>query len=384
MNLKKIILILSLPILVLYACNEMNVQSDDGEGIMNVSVEGLPATKASTESYTGETALHDTQVFLFRSADGTLYRKEAIAGDATSITVKRLKADDYDVVVVCNMKAILGEDGDLNPITKAELENTAITLAMCDPEKGFVMYGEQKGVTVTKNSGSSSGQSGSAAKAAVTVSRFAARVRLVSVRNEIPEAYGDLTIDYVFLENGYGTWNLGGKIDAEGKDAVSEPVNWAGRREGHSNEVATEDNNILIDSASDAMYAPQTFAEADNIIIHRGASETMNSRLYTLPNPAEGISDQETGPATTSQPAYLRLVVRATFGRGGRSYYYPVTILGGPDANKAVKRNTTYDVSMTIRGTGVNDPNEVIYHGNMNVEISVDPWGDGGSINKLY
>jgi len=368
---------------LLVSCNEMNVVDSD-ECSMDVNVEGLPITKASTESYAGETALYDTQVFLFRSADGALYRKEVMTGSATSLTVKRLKADKYDVVVLCNMRELLGDEGNINPLSKDELEGTAMTLAMCDPEKAFVMYGEESEVTVTKNSGSGSGQSGSAAKATVTVSRFAARVRLVSVRNEIPDAFGDLKIDYAFLENGYGTWTLDGRRDAAGLYAVSEPVNWAGRREGHSNEYITEDNDIVINGAARAMYPAQTFRAIEGKTIHKGATENIGINMYSLPNPAENITDQEDGPATTSMPAYLRLVVHATFGNGGRGYYYPVTILGGPDINKAVTRNTTYDVSLTIRGAGVDDPNNVIRHGNMDVQFTVEPWGEGSDIHKTY
>ena len=368
---------------LLMSCNEMNV-IDNGEGSLDVNVEGLPITKASTESYAGETALYDTQVYLFRSADGTLYRKEVLTGSATSLTVKRLKADKYDVVVLCNMRELLGDEGNINPLTKDELESVAMTLALCDPEKAFVMYGEEPEVTVTKNSGSGSGQSGSAAKATVTVSRFAARVRLVSVRNEIPDAFGDLTVDYAFLENGYGTWTLDGRRDAAGLYAVSEPVNWAGRREGHSNEYLTEDNDIVIDRAARAMYPAQTFRAIEGKTIHKGATENVGVSLYSLPNPAQDIEDQEDGPATTSMPAYMRLVVHATFGNGGRGYYYPVTILGGADVNKAVTRNTTYDVSLTIRGAGVDDPNNVIRHGNMDVTFTVEPWGEGSDIHKTY
>lgn len=368
---------------LLVSCNEMNVVDSD-EYSMDVNVEGLPITKASTESYAGETALYDTQIFLFRSADGALYRKEVMTGSATSMTVKRLKADKYDVVVLCNMRELLGDEGNINPLSKDELEGTAMTLAMCDPEKAFVMYGEEPEVTVTKNSGSGSGQSGSATKATVTVSRFAARVRLVSVRNEIPDAFGDLTVDYAFLENGYGTWTLDGRRDAAGLYAVSEPVNWAGRREGHSNEYITEDNDIVIDRATRAMYPAQTFRAIEGKTIHKGATENVGISMYSLPNPAQDIEDQEDGPATTSMPAYMRLVVHATFGNGGRGYYYPVTILGGPDVNKAVTRNTTYDVSLTIRGAGVEDPNNVIRHGNMDFTFSVEPWGEGSDINKTY
>lgn len=379
------IYLISLLALVCVSCEDTQpMDVGEGDGVMVVNLDGVFATKASTEALPGETALYDTQVFLFRSEDGVLYRKEAVSGDATSLTVRRLKADDYDVVVLCNMKALLGDGGDVNVTSKEQLASTAMTLAMCDPEKCFVMYGCTEGVKVVKNSGSESSQSGSATKATVSVSRFAARVRLLSVRNEIPDAYGDLTVDYVFLENGYGTWTLDGRRNADGLYAVSEPVNWAGRREGHSNEVITPDNDILIDSAADAMYPAQTFRSISNALIHKGATEDVNVSLYSLPNPAQGIEDQEDGPATASRPAYMRLVVHAVFGNGGRGYYYPVTILGGPDFDKAVERNTTYDVSLTIRGAGVDDPNNVIRHGNIEVTFDVEPWGDGGQIQKTY
>lgn len=376
-------LALALPWLT--ACNPVDPAiTDEAEGTLEVRLDGLTATKASTDPTAAETVLMDTQVFLFRSADGVLYRKEAMEGSSTSLMVKRLKADDYDVVVVCNAMSLLGEEGILNPISKQELDDWKVTLAMCDPEKCFVMAGETDKVTVVKNSGSSSSQSGSATKATVTVSRFASRVRLVSVRNEIPDAFGDLVIDYAFIENGYGTWTVDGRKDAAGKYAVSEPVNWAGRREGHSNEYITEDNDIVIDAASDAMYAAQTFRDARGAVIHKGATESMNLTLYSLPNPAEDIEDQEDGPATTTMPAYMRLVVHATFEKSGRGYFYPVTILGGADANKAVTRNTTYDVSLTIRGAGVDDPNNVIRHGNMEVTFTVEPWSAGSEIHKTY
>ena len=80
----------------------------------------------------------------------------------------------------------------------------------------------------------------------------------------------------------------------------------------------------------------------------------------------------------------MRLVVRATFeGGSGKSFYYPVTILGAGD--KPLARNTSYDVRMTIRGEGVSDPNEEPKYGNLNVEIAIAPWDDGGEvINKEF
>lgn len=363
--------------------NEGGLAVDEGDLV--VVFTGFHAdVKADTGATTGETALSDTQLFLFNTSDGSLYRKETLRDNASTFVVKKIKEGTYDVVAVSNLIALLGEEGDVTPLSRAELDALPVRLSMCDPEKGFVMYGCEEGVRVYRNGGSSSEHSSSSSRATITLSRFASRVRLVNVKNDLADAFGDLVVDYVFLENGFGTWDLGGSVTAAGLDAVTEPVNWAGRREGKSGLSPDSEPCPLIVSAEDAMYAGQSYREA-GVTIQKGLTETLGYCLYTLPNPYFDIQDQADGPASATQPAYLRIVVHATFqGVPGKSFYYPVTIRGGRDYNLAVARNTTYDVSMTIRGDGVLDPNQEIRHGNIECSFDVAPWGEGNDIHKTY
>lgn len=382
---RKLSFILCLASLLLAGCQTAGFEEAGGDGEMTVELSGSWATKAGTDATTGETAISDTQIFLFNAGDGTLYRKETLRSNGTTLVVKKIKAGEYDVVAVSNLITLLGEEaGSLNPVSRKELDAVTVSLGMCDPEKGFVMYGSTPGVKVVRNSGPDASSSGSTTKATVVLQRFAARVRLVEVKNDIPDTFGNLIVDYVFLENGYGKWDLGGSLDAEGHAVVGEPVNWAGRVEGHSTDAWDAEPDPRINSADDAMYSDQTFC-VSGFSIQKGLTERLGYNFYTLPNPAEGINDQADGPASASRPAYLRLVVHATFANyPAKSFYYPVTILGGRDVNIAVARNTTYDVSMTIRGDGVVDPNQEIRHGNMDFTFSVEPWGEGSDIHKTY
>lgn len=371
--------------LLLPSCNVNELRGGADEGDLVVVLSGVDVmVKADTGASTGETALSDTQVFLFNTNDGTLYRKETLRENGSTFTIKKIKEGIYDVVAVSNLIELMGEEGDITPATKAELDAFPMKLSLCDPEKGFVMYGIEKAVKVYKNSGGGADQSGSAARATITLSRFASRVRLVSVKNNLADVFGDLHLDYVFLENGYGTWSLGGDVNGQGLYAVSEPVNWAGRLEGKSGLGINTVPSPLIVSEEDAMYPKQTFRNID-MTIQKGLTETLGYCLYTLPNPYENIEDQADGPASATQPAYLRIVVHATFtGMPNKSFYYPITIRGGRDYDKAVARNTTYDVSMTILGDGVLDPNQEIRHGNLEFSFTVAPWDEGSDIHKTY
>lgn len=382
---RKLSFILCLASLLLAGCQTAGFEEAGGDGEMTVELSGSWATKAGTDATTGETAISDTQIFLFNAGDGTLYRKETLRSNGTTLVVKKIKAGEYDVVAVSNLITLLGEEaGSLNPVSREELDAVTVSLGMCDPEKGFVMYGCTPGVKVVRNSGPDASSSGSTTKATVVLQRFAARVRLVEVKNDIPDTFGNLIVDYVFLENGYGKWDLGGSLDAAGHAVVSEKVNWAGRVEGHSMDQWYDSPDPRIDSEDDVMYPAQTFRKS-GFSIQKGLTEKLGYNFYTLPNPAEDINDQADGPASLSQHAYLRIVVHATFANYPvKNFYYPVTVLGGRDVNIAVSRNTTYDVSMTIRGDGVDDPNQEIRHGNIDVSVSVAAWDDGGTIEKNY
>lgn len=380
---KKVFFTLSaLTMMSLAACNQIGEQAaQEGTGTLVIELKGAPATKAGTDASGNEETLKDTQIFIFNTDSGeSLYRKETVSGADKTLSVTHMKAGTYTVAALSNYQALSANaagGGALNPKSRKELEDVAVNLGMCDPQNCFLLYGVTASpVTVNSDSGSDAATSSSAAKADVTLRRYASRVRLVEVENELPEAYGALKVDYVFLENGFGNWTVGAASDPTG------PVNWGGRKEGKSSSTSGGD---FIQARADAQYAAQTYRDCGTSIA-RGSdkAEKLGYLFYTFPNPAQKNQDNFSGPLAGTGAACVRLVVHATFeGGSGRSYYYPVTILGAGD--KPLARNTSYDVRMTIRGEGVSDPNEEPKYGNLNVEIAIAPWDDGGEIiNKEF
>ena len=336
----------------LAACNECETQQEPAEGVLSVSVRNGAAfaTKADTSPSGKDADLRDVQLLLF-SSDGSLYRRETFSGSSPTLTLERIKTGYYDVVAVANAPALT------DVLNLAELTERELSLSLNDPEQGFVMYG-QTSVVVT-----SAKESATAARAEITVTRHVGRVRLTTVQNGLPAAYGALQVACAFLENGFGTWNYGGTGDPSGY------VNYAGRKAGKNASAVAAD---FISSGSDADCAALTFRSLDKTVTN-GGTETVNHPFYSFPNSLTSDGDHFSG--ATSEAACVRLVVKASYGEGdAQSWYYPVTI-------ENLERNKTYDVSFIIRGPGSPDPNQQVENGNLDVVISVDPWNDGGDFN---
>lgn len=364
---KKILVSVAFAAALLAACNEA-VPSDEmmSCGALTVFLQGEPATKAGGPAEGLEGVLTESQVFIFNE-DGTLYRKESIAGNGTTMTATNIKAGSYTVAVLCNYVTEKGDSGNLDPASLSDLEASEVSLAYANPARSFVMYGKAPGVTVVAGE--------DPAAAAVTVSRFVSRVRLVSVENEIPDAYGDLTLDYAFLENAFGAWTL----SASGNPA--EPVNWGGRSAGQEGASTT---GIINGSTQAATYPDQTF-HAPGQDISKGADHKYEPGwdFYTFPNPTTATDDHFSGGLDVTSPALTRLVLHASFkGNAEKQFYYPVTILG--PQNVPLARNTAYDVTVIIRGEGVLDPNEEPQYGSVAVVVTPADWEDGGEIRSEF
>ena len=351
---KRIILFAAAGLMGLAACNSLIAPDvQPGEGSLSVSVRSGTVTKADTTPAGNDAVVNDIQLFLF-SQDGSLYRKETMPGQETNRTFDRVKAGSYDIVALVNAPELTTVN------RKAELDEAEINLGFNDPEKGFLMAGQTvSGVTVT-------GGAASPARAEITVRRHVGRVRLTTVQNGIPAAYGALKVDYAFLENGFGTWNYGGTGDPSGY------VNYAGRKAGRNTSANAAD---FIAVAADADYPELTFRALARTVA-QGETETFNIPFYSLPNKHTVATDNFTG--ATSGDACARLVVKATYGEGAtQSWYYPVTL-------ENLERNKTYDVSFIIRGPGSPDPNLGVESGNLEVIITVEPWGDGGDFTGEF
>ncbi len=315
-----------------------------GEGSLEITVKSGLQTKAASDvtSAGKEDALDNVQFFLF-SDDGALYRRGELDKGTTTQSLDKVKVGSYDVLAVANAPSLENVD------SRGALERTAIHLSDNDPSKGFVMAG----VTASPVSVAAGT---AAARADVTLKRFVSRVRITTVENKIPQAYGSLQIDGVFLINGCADWNLGGSGSPSGY------VNWAGRKEGMNNQAAA---SALITSAADAQCPAMTWSTSGKTVAN-GATETLGLPFYTLPNQLAAAEDHFDGP--TAGAVCTRLVVKATF--GGKTSYYPVTI-------EKMQRNFTYDVKYIIKGPGSEDPNKKVESGNFDVVVTIDPWQPG-------
>lgn len=329
----------------LAACEGPGALDRTAEGALEITVKSGAVTKASSDVTPGgkEEALDNVQFFLF-SEDGALYRRGELDKGTTTQSLDKVKVGSYDVLAVANAAALENVD------SRGALERTATHLADNDPSKGFVMAG------ATASPVSVTASSTAAARADVTLKRFVSRVRITTVENRIPPAYGNLQLDDVFLINGCADWNLGGS------GSPTTYVNYAGRKDGMNNQAAA---SSIIASAGDAQCPSLTYATVNKAVAN-GATETLALPFYTLPNPLAAAEDHFDGP--TNSAVCARLVVKATF--GGKSSYYPVTI-------EKMQRNYTYDVRFIIKGPGSDDPNKKVESGNFDVVVTVEPWQAG-------
>ena len=334
------------------ACNPIgNTGSGQETGSLVVSVKSGDemSTKSNTDPTGKEAAIHDVQVFLF-TQDGSLYRRETFGENVVSQTVENIKPGYYTVIAVAN-------GPDLSSVKKRQdLEQARVTLGQNDPTKGFMMYGIDPNMVMVTSDTSHP------ASSALVVRRQVSRIRLTTVQNLLPSDFGALTVKSVFLANGLGAWNCSASGDP------TEYVNYAGRKKGKS--ASTNQNDYIV-SVADAEYSALTFKDVNQSVTRSETPVSINVPLYTLPNKLAAASDHFDG--ATSDGACTRLVLLVTYGTGNEPWYYPVTI-------PSLARNMSYDVSFTITGPGSKDPNQKVTNGNMNVDITIDPWGNGSEI----
>lgn len=324
----------------------------DGNGLM---------TKASDVTELAyEKAVNNLQIFIFEGE--TLFRYEKISSGLGTLpyskTYTAMKAGAYQVYAVANA-------GDLGDVaTEAALQEKVVKLSDCSltASQGFVMAGNA--TTVVGN--------GAAATASVALTRFAARVRLVSVKNEVPASYaqsGAITVKSVFLINALGTWNLGGT------GAASEWVNLGGRASGKQASTTKSDYIAAASQVNPSAYQTQVFRADGSSVANNVQKDYTDCCLYSFPN---AVTTDHTGnTATTSDGAFARLVVLATV--NGADWWYPVTLFKD---GKGLERNTSYDVRLVIRGTGSTDPNEPVGKGDLTAEVSVNPWTSGAEYTE--
>lgn len=181
----------------------------------------------------------------------------------------------------------------------------------------------------------------------IPLKRFASRISLISIRNEMELGYYqtlDISVVRAYLINVAGDMEFTGAF----KETIPAPVLWHNKRE-HTGEL----NGLTNSSIGTTLGYKESY--------------TTPHRLYCYANPTETDSSAESWSARKT-----RLVVEAEI--DGEKYFYPVNL-------PVLEQNTDYQVSLTITCPGSHHP-DVPYSTNAAaVTIEVVGWKDGADVS---
>ena len=334
---------------LLAACQPVEPEKTEEFGSLSINVMAPVAlTKSEVTALTHESKVNKMRVMLFDHA-GQIVRDTLLQSPYNNLSISQIKVGQYGVYAMANSCAAISSTYGIVRDPE-DFSSKVITLADCslDANTGFVMFDSNASVSVTAGT--------TAQPVNLSVTRFPARIRLVSVTNALPEYVGDLTVEYAMIINGYSRWNI------LGVGAPTLSVNAAGRN-------AT--SGQIITTAENADYPGHSFwaiPQADKTISHNPATKEYNHSFYSFPNPV-------TTDVTTSGTGGGKLRLVAAIRVDGTVYYYPVTLSN-------VERNKCYDVQLTVSGLGSEDPNVPVKKGAAGFSISVKEWGEGADYTE--
>lgn len=296
------------------------------------------AVTAYTESQPYEKQVNKVQLFVFGS-DGAINFYQNL-GTATSGTISTT-AGAKTVWAVVN-------GPDLSTIgTLSALQATAVDLSAnsTTTSTGFVMAGSNT-VTVTN---------GGTANCAITVSRLVSRVALSSIVNKLPQSYGAITVDRVFLSNVVGNQNLAGNAAAS---------TWYNKN-GRADESTRNATHIIDGSTYKASCEALTYKGVGQSVAN-GATHSPSTPylFYSFPN-SSTVAPSGFQSTFSAQRTVLTVVTTIS----GKTYYYPVVL-----DNATLERNKAYTVGLTITGLGSEDPNKPVEKGSLSATITVSDW----------
>lgn len=335
---------------LLASCNadysDLSSVEHDGtdSGTLSLSVfTSAAGTKAS--SVGSEASLNDIQLLLFNE-DGELYRHHSFTDAEKSsgqASLANVKTGGYTVYAAANAPSFE------NVVNLTEFLETSIPLGEYNsPSAGYVMCSGAVSVSVNAGTGT---------PVALQVSRYVARVTVSRITNDIPVSFGTLQINNLFLMNVVGNQN----ISADASASV-----WY-NCQGVADTTPRDAEHIIGSGVWRASQPELTFASVDESVPSGGSYEIQH-RFYGYPNSSEvnpsGFTPDFSGERTA-------LVISASF--NGHTYYYPVVMKNG------FERNTSYDVMLTIKGEGADNPDTPVEKGSITATVTVTDWSDGAS-----
>ena len=313
------------------------------------------STPASTRAISAYTTLKDYEQkvnylqLLIYNSDGNL-AAHLDAGDVTEGLEVSLPYGTMYVYAVANVFSIFD-----NYPTRSSFLNALITLdeESIDPDEGLRMMGS---ATVTVDSPSE--------VVNLTLSRFVARIALVKIMNEIPNAYGAVEFKRAFLANVVAQRNYGG---------TACPIIWF-NQEGRADEPTRNASHIINGSAYKASAAYLTYASPTCSPIEFGDTENFGGNpllFYAFANESD-VEPSGFHSTFTAQKTALIVEILAN----GNTFYYPI-VLDSLESNKA------YTVGLSLSAPGASDPSTPVVKGSMAVNISVSSWEAGSVYDEI-
>lgn len=306
-------------LMLLAACTGAPVPTPE-TGCLQVNLADPDTRSAATDA---EKRIGQAQFLLF-DAEGMLcfYQQTFFPQTESAYRVDlRVPTGEKTLCVVANLERSLQDTPDLNALEATHFllnENALVS----GRGEGLVMAGRLGRIDIRK---------GQTASCQVFLSRLVARVRVGSVTNGLPEGVR-IEAPVLQLSNVAADRNLAG----------SEPPSlWC---------------NKLLRAGSDVPGQ----APVEGPAIACGETWACDACLYAFPNPTG--SDAYGGSFT---PRKTRLVLSCRI--DGLPCYYPVTL-------ESLAENTSYQVDLTLRRPGSEDPDRPVESGAFRFHIVPEAW----------
>lgn len=339
-------------------CTDLPAPEGSGALAISLSPQVTVQTKGSDVTERSfEKVVNQLQLFLFK--DGVRYDYISLQGNTLVFPYTRryasLESGRYAVYAVAN-------GPDLSTVTaEAQLQSWPVTLADCSlsDSRGFVMAAAVTNVLIT---------AGTSHQLSLSLQRFASRVQVVSIRNQVPSSYaenGAVTIRGIFLENANSQWNLQG---------TEEPFSWVNLGGRQAGKQASNDRSDFVSTAAHVpeSFRTQLYRDVSKVLVREEIWYPDSCGLYAFPN--RRTVDHTGASATVESGALSRLVVLARV--NGADWWYPVTLF---QQGMGLERNTSYDVTLVIRATGSTDPNEPVSEAQLSATVTNNGWTTGNS-----
>lgn len=311
-----------------------------------ISLSGVDAEissrASSTSSYGGDKTASTTQILIY-DISGAL-----VASPTPGDTITLSKGMSYSVRAIVN-------GPDYSGLTIGQAIPMEIRLA----DYPWVMEGEA-GLNFN---------SSDFVNLNVQVRSHAARIHLKSIVNNLPPAFGAITVDRVYLCNAMGGCDMSG-------DPTFRWLNKYGRKD-FSVPVTPNSTTGAVDGSVEA--AASTFKDfANHSISHGSAYNPSDAYFYSFPNEETGDipANAATSTSWTEQATWLTICGRVQ----ANTYYWTVNL--GANIEYGLKNNTSYDVSVTINNLGSDNPGTEVTPGSAAIGVTVLPWISGTEITQ--